>query len=111
MRNFMIPFVAFGALLLGGCQGNGAVVKPDMPAVEAAKPALSNEARQALGKAEADIKEAKAQKALWTTAEAALKKAQEAAAKGDSAATLKFSRTASEQARLGLEQKNYPSTK
>lgn len=111
MRNFMIQLAIFGSLLLGGCQGNGVAVKPDMPAAEAAKPALSDEARQALGKAEADVKEAKAQKALWTTAEASLKKAQEAAAKGDGAATLKFSKTASEQARLGLEQKNYPSTK
>lgn len=111
MRNFVIALAALGALLLGGCQGNGAAVKPGAPTAEAAKPALSDEARQALGKAETDVKEAKAQKALWTTAEAALKKAQEAAAKGDSAAVLKFSKTASEQARLGLEQKNYPSTK
>ena len=111
MRNILIPFVATGALLLGGCQGNEAAVKPDIPATQAARPALSDEARQALGTAEADVTEARAQKALWTTAEAALKKAQEAAAKSDSATTLKFSKTASEQARLGLAQKNYPSTK
>jgi murein lipoprotein len=111
MRNIMIPLVVFSGLLLGGCQGNGSVVKLDKPTAEAAKPVLSDEARQALGMAEADVREAKAQKALWTTADAALKKAKEAASKGDSTATLKFSKTASEQARLGLEQKNYPSTK
>ena len=117
MRNILIPLATLGFLLLGGCQGSGAV-KPDTaaspaapPAAEAAKPALSAEAQQALSKAEADVKEGKAQKSLWTTAEDALKKAHEAAAKGDSAATLKLSKTASEQARLGLEQKNYPLTK
>jgi murein lipoprotein len=102
-------------LLLGGCQSSG-TAKPDLPAAatpvaETAKPALPEEARQALAKAEADVKEAKAQNALWTTAQDALKKAQEAAAKGDSAATLKFSKTASEHARLGLAQKGYPLTK
>jgi len=115
MRNTLITIIAFGFLLLGGCQSSG-TAKPDSstaitPAVEPAKPALSEEARQALAKAEADVKEVKAQKALWTTAEDALKKAQEAAAKGDSAATLKFSKTASEHARLGLMQKSYPLTK
>ncbi|OIP19098.1 MAG: hypothetical protein AUK53_00550 [Betaproteobacteria bacterium CG2_30_59_46] len=114
MRNFMISFVAFGALLLGGCQNNG-MARPDpsaaTPATEATKPALSAEARQALAKAETDVKEAKTKKALWTTAEGALKKAKEAAAKGDSAATLKFSKIASDQAHLGMKQLNYPSTK
>jgi hypothetical protein len=114
MRNTLITIITFGFLLLGGCQSSSAV-KPDSsaavtPATEATKPALSEEARQALTKAEADVKEAKTQKALWTTAEDALKKAQEAAAKGDSAATLKFSKTASEHARLGLMQKSYPLT-
>jgi murein lipoprotein len=113
MRNTLITIIAFGSLLLGGCQSGG-TTKADSsaasPAAEAAKPALSEEARQALAKAEADVKEAKAQKSLWTTAEAALKKAKEAAAKGDSAATLKFSKTASEYVRLGLAQKSYPLT-
>lgn len=114
MRNILIPIATLGFLLLGGCQG-GVAVKPEAPAVtepaEAAKPALSDEAKNALAKAEADVKEAKAKKALWTTADAALKKAQEAATKGDSAATLKFAKTASDQARLGLEQMNYPLAK
>jgi murein lipoprotein len=115
MRNALITTITFSFLLLGGCQSNG-TTKPDSsaaaaPTVEAAKPTLSDEARQALTKAEADIKEAEKQQALWTTAEGALKKAQEAAAKGDSAATLKFSKIASNLARLGLNQKNYPLTK
>lgn len=115
MRNILIPIATLGFLLLGGCQG-GTAVKPEAPAAakpaaEAAKPAISDEAKNALAKAEADVKEAKAQKALWTTASAALKKAQEAAAKGDSAATMKFAKTASDHARLGLEQRNYPLAK
>lgn len=115
MHNKLIAIITFSFLLLGGCQSSG-TAKPDpsaavTPAAEAAKPALSEEARQALTKAEADVKEAKGQKVLWTTAEDALKKAKEAAAIGDSAATLKFSKTASEHARLGLMQKTYPLTK
>lgn len=114
MRNTLITFVTFGFLLLGGCQSSG-TPKPDASATAApataAKPALSEEAKQALAKAEADVKEAKTKSALWTTAGNALKAAQEAAAKGDSATTLKHSKTASEHARLGLAQKSYPLTK
>lgn len=114
MRNIPITIITFGFLLLGGCQSSGTAKSEPAsaaPAVEAAKLVLSEEALQALAKAETDVKEAKVQKALWTTAEDALKKAQEAAAKGDSAATLKFSKTASEHARLGLMQNTYPLTK
>jgi murein lipoprotein len=112
MRNTLITIITVGSLLLGGCQSGG-MAKPDSSAnapraAEAAKPALSEEAGLALTKAEADVKEAKSQKALWTTAAEALNKAQEAAAKGDSATTLKFSKIASEHARLGLAQKSYP---
>ncbi|MEW5944068.1 MAG: hypothetical protein AB1710_09510 [Pseudomonadota bacterium] len=71
---------------------------------------LSDEASQALAKAEADVKEARAQKALWTTAADALKNAREAAEEGDSAAVIKFSATASEHARLGIGQTKYPLT-
>ncbi len=114
MCNPLIPIAAIvGLFLVGGCQG-AAPVKADGPAAEAAKPAepmLTEDAAQALTKAEADVKAAKAQKSLWTTADDALRKAQDAAAKGNGTAVLKFSKIASDQARLGLEQKNYPSTK
>lgn len=113
MRNIMIGFGIGGIFLIAGCQG-GAPVKPEVPVTEAAKPAqpaISDEAKQALAKAEADVKAAKAQNALWTTADGALKSAKEAAAKGDSAAVLKFAKTASTQANLGIGQKAYPLTK
>jgi murein lipoprotein len=116
MRNTLLFSTILSLLLLGGCQATAPIQSeapaPTAPkAVEAPKPALSDEAKQALATAEADIKEASNQRALWTTAEDALKKAKEAAAKGDSAATLKFAKTASEHAKLGLKQKTHPSTK
>lgn len=110
MRIKLALIAALCGLMLGGCQGSS-MVKPEAKPAEAAKPALSDEASQALAKAEADIKEAKARKALWTTAESALKKAQEAAAKADSAATLKNAKAASELARLGIAQLSYPLAK
>src|SRR5512135_2759529 len=73
-------------------------------------PVISDEAKQALSKAEADVKEAQAKDALWTTAQDALKKAKEAADKGDSAAVIKDSHKASEHAQLGIKQLSYPPT-
>lgn len=94
------------ALTLAACGTTGG----EKVAAEPAKPTLSEEAKQALANAEADIKKAKAEYALWTTAEDALKKAQEAAKAGDSAAVLKLSAQASKLSKLGLEQTKYPST-
>jgi murein lipoprotein len=110
MRKLLIPLLSIGLLVMGGCTGTAAV-KPEAQPAGAAKPAITPEAQAALDKAEADVKQAKAQDALWTTAQDALNKAREAAAKGDSGAVVKFSKTASEHARLGLEQKGYPLTK
>jgi hypothetical protein len=113
MNKFLIAFAGAGVLLLGGCQ-SAPTTKPAVaePAKgEAVKQSLSEEAKQALAAAETDVKQAKAQNALWTTAEGALKKAQEAAKKPDSNAVIAFSKTASEQARLGIAQQGYPSTK
>jgi hypothetical protein len=73
-------------------------------------PALSDEAKQALSKAEADVKEAQSKKALWTTAQDALKKAKEAADKGDNARVIAASKKASDQAQLGIKQLSYPPT-
>lgn len=102
MRNTIIPFITIGFLLLG---------TPAVAEQAAAATPVSEEASQALSKAEADVKQAKAKGSLWTTTAGDLKKAKEAAAKGDSATTLKLSKTVSEQAHLSLEQLNYPLTK
>ncbi len=72
--------------------------------------ALSAEAQQALAGAEAAIKKAKAEYALWVPADNAFKSAQEAAKAGNSAEVVKQSKLASELAALGLAQNNYPST-
>lgn len=110
-KQLAIAVLGAGLLALAGCQG--AAVKEEMPApkaAEAPKPVLSEEAKQALNKATADVTAAKEKGALWTTAEDALKKAKEAAAKADSAAVLKDAKIASEHAKLGIEQKSYPLT-
>lgn len=112
MNRILIACAGAGLLFLGGCQ-SAPTPKPgaaELQKGEAVKPSLSEEAKQALARAEADVKQAKAQDALWTTAADALKKAQEAAQKADSAAVIKFAKTASEQAQLGLKQLSYPST-
>lgn len=110
MRIKLIPLAILCGLMLGGCQGSAAI-KPEAMAPVAVKPALSEEAKQELAKAEIDVKEAKARKALWTTAEDALKKAKESAVMADSAATLKHSKSASDLARLGITQLSYPLAK
>lgn len=102
-KQMFITLAAAGLLTLAGCQS--------APTKEAAAgPVLSDEAKAALAKAEADVKAANAKAALWTTAEDALKAAQAAAKKGDSAAVVKEARTASEHAALGMGQTAYPPT-
>lgn len=73
-----------------------------------AKPGLSAEAKSALATAQADVKAAQAKNALWTTAQAALKAAETAAAAGDSATVMKQTAIAREHVRLGMAQLNYP---
>lgn len=71
---------------------------------------ITDEAKATLAQAEKDVKEAKAKFALWTTADKALKAAQAAAAKGDSAAVTKEAKLASDHAKMGLAQTSYPLT-
>ena len=79
-------------------------------AVAEAPKGLSAEAKEALARAEADIKKAKDAFALWVPADNAIKAAQEAAKANDSDEVIKQSKIASELAGLGLAQNNYPST-
>lgn len=112
MLKLVTVFASASLLLLGGCAGDMATKPDEAPKAAAAKaeapPALTDEAKQALAKAEADVKAAIAKKALWTTADDALEKAKDAAKKGDSAAVLKAAKTASEHAKLGIGQSEYP---
>jgi murein lipoprotein len=118
MSKIMIALLGSGLLVLAGCQGS-TPVKPDVPqaavktegAPKAEAPkVLSEEAKQALAQAEADVKAAQAKKALWTTAQDALKQAKAAAEKMDSAAVIKHAKVASEHAQLGIAQSQYPVT-
>ena len=99
MRKVLFALTAASLLAMSGC-----AVQEEKPAA----PKISEGAKSALAAAEAAVKKAKAEDALWTTADAALKKAQEAEKKGDSAGVVKAAEEAKKQAELGLAQKNYP---
>jgi murein lipoprotein len=105
MSKVLLALTSAALLGLSGCAGTE--TKPADKAATA-KPAISAEAQAALNTAQADVKAAKAQNALWTTADAALKAAEEAAAKGDSATVLKQAKLASDHVKKGMAQLNYP---
>ncbi|MBZ0093136.1 MAG: hypothetical protein K8F27_13070 [Sulfuricellaceae bacterium] len=106
----LIP-VLFIALISGCATSSG----PDTKTTAAAKPqaapaAMSAEAAKAISQAQADVKAANSHDALWIPAKVDLKKAEEAAAKGDNAAAIKQAKQASEMAQLGIQQLKYPLT-
>ena len=114
MSKVLIALTSVALLGLSGCadlyinkSGSAAPAKT----AEAGKAGISAEAEAALKKAQADVKEAKAKNALWTTAADSLKDAEAAAKKGDSATVIKESSEASYHVRKGLAQLNYPQIK
>ncbi|MHB1188363.1 hypothetical protein [Thiobacillus sp.] len=106
MSKVLLALTSAALLGLSGCADMQKTA--DKPA---AAPALSAEAQAALSAAQAAVKDAKAKNALWTTAESALKAAEEAAKKGDSATVIKQSKLASDHVQKGLAQLNYPMLK
>jgi uncharacterized protein YceK len=105
MSKFLLALTSAALLGLSGCADMQA--KTDAkPAAE--KPTLSAEAQAELSAAQAEVKDAKAKNALWTTAENALKAAEEAATNGDSATVLKQAKLARDHVKKGLAQLNYP---
>jgi murein lipoprotein len=112
MSKVLLALTSVALLGLSGC-ADLYINQPAKPAAatEAAKPALSADAQAALAAAQADVKAAKSKNALWTTAEAALKDAEAAAEKGDSATVIKQSKLASEHVQKGLAQLSYPTLK
>lgn len=96
----------FGALVLviSGCAGTTQVASTP------AKSALSAEAQAALNQAQADVASAKKQKALWTTAQSALKAAEEASKTANNAVVIKNAKFASTLAQLGIAQTSLPTT-
>ena len=116
MKKTLIALSSAAMLVLSGCEGTAPVREEDAPAPKAEapmpseKPSLTDAAKAALAQARADAKEAKSKKALWTTVQDELKNAESAAAEFDSQAVIKHAKTASEHARLGIEQTKYPLT-
>jgi uncharacterized protein YceK len=114
MRKFVIVFASVGLLLLSGCEGSMGTKGDDEDAAPVAAAAkggvVTDEAKQALSKAQADVKAAKAKEALWIPAADALKKAEAAADNGDSGAAIKNAKVASEFSAMGIEQLKYPAT-
>jgi hypothetical protein len=76
-----------------------------------AETTLSGRAHAALVEAERAVSRAQAERALWTTAEEALRNARHALEQGNLASAIKQARVAKEHAHLGIAQKNYPLTR
>jgi len=110
MSKVLLALTSAALLGLSGC-ADLYINKPGGAPAKSAEASISAEAQAALTAAQADVKAAKAKNALWTTAESALKAAEEAAAKGDSATVLKEAKLASNQVQKGLAQLNYPMLK
>ncbi len=100
MRKVLFALTAASLLALSGC-ATQETAKSDAPAI-------SDKAKESLAAAQSAVKEAKAKNALWTTADSALKAAEEAAKKGDSAAVISNAQKAQDHAKLGMQQANYP---
>jgi len=83
---------------------------PPEPKVDIAAQRME-EARALLAQAETDVQRARSRHALWTKAWEDLIAARNAATAKDPEAVMRYSRNASELARLGLEQLAYPAVK
>lgn len=102
MQKVLIALACATLLGVSGC------AEMDKKGTSPSMAGLSAEAKSALAAAQADVKMAKSKEALWTTADAALKAAEKAAAAGDSATVLKQTAIVREHVRLGMAQLNYP---
>jgi murein lipoprotein len=110
MSKVLLALTSVALLGLSGCADLYINQPGGKPAAEA-KATISPEAQAALSAAQADVKAAKANNALWTTAANALKAAEAAAAKGDSATVTKNAKLASDHVKKGMAQLNYPMLK
>lgn len=104
MNKFIIALIGASVLAISGCAGT------TQTASAPTNGTLSSEAKTALAQAQADVAAAKKHGDLWTNAANALKAAEAAAKAGDSATVIKDSKTASDAAKLGIEQASLPST-
>lgn len=106
MRKFLFTLTSASLLALAGCSTYNSGGAP-APAA-AAKPAITPQAQAALNEASASMKEAKADFDLWTVAQEAYNKAEQAAAKGDSATVIKEAKEATSLNRLSIQQSKEP---
>jgi murein lipoprotein len=83
--------------IIGTAIANANPVAPDTAAAESA-----------IAEAEAAVRQAQAERALWTSAEDALRKARRALQEGDTTMAVKQARIAQKQSELGIAQRNYP---
>jgi murein lipoprotein len=120
MTKVLLALTSAALLAMTGCASTDKAAADAAKSAEAAKQAVSDgaakvaltaEAAAELVAAELDVKKARNTFSLWTTADSALKAAEEAAKKGDSATVLKQAKLAREHVRLALEQNNYPMIK
>ena len=79
-------------------------------AIAGARPAAAQVtgAEAAVADAEEAVRHAEAERALWTSAEDAMRKARRALRDGDTMQALRQARIAREQSELGIAQKSYP---
>lgn len=110
MSKILLALTSAALLGVAGCASTQPAGKPAAEAAPA-KAGLSAEAAAALAAARADVKVAQSKNALWTTAQDALKAAEAAAEKNDSATTLKQAKLASDHVKKGLAQLDYPMLK
>jgi hypothetical protein len=109
MSKVLLALTSVALLGLSGCAD--LYVNQPGGTTAASSAAISAEAKTALAAAQADVKTAKAKNALWTTADSALKAAEDDAKKGDSATVIKQSKLASDHVKKGLAQLDYPMLK
>ena len=110
MSKVLLALTAAALLGLSGC-ADLHINKSGGASAKSAETTISAEAQAALKQAQADVKMAKSKNALWTTAADALKNAEAAAQKGNSATVIKASAEASDHVRKGMAQLNYPMIK
>lgn len=106
IRGMLVATCLLGAPLAGWV--SLPALAGDTPACSQAAPPACERARGALAEAEAAVQAAAAKRALWTTAEDAVREARRAFAAGDYDKAARAAGTAVEQARLGIEQTHYP---
>ncbi|MEO8164374.1 MAG: hypothetical protein ABI619_03165 [Betaproteobacteria bacterium] len=100
MRSFKryvcVVRAVMGVIAVSGCEST------------LAEDAGMSEAAAAVRKAELAVQRAQAQRALWTSAEEALRKARRALGDGDAPGAIDQALIAQKQSELGIAQKSYP---